>query len=168
MNTKHGVAEIVNKLIQLSKDNELSWVYLEDNDELLKVVESSFTDYVVDYDDSFNCSIDNGFFAIVNAYQFDSNYERELSGQALNLHSNFERVLSERAPNLYRATLKSKKLTELELPVLFLMSIPALHSRDKRLLNKHDEHQGNILRLQNIAKRQYPNSDDFIDKVMAM
>ena len=49
-----------------------------------------------------------------------------------------------------------------ELPILFLVSVPSLGYRDNCVLNKEDECQKDLLRLHNLVRRQFPNTEDFI------
>ena len=143
MNNAHKVTKIADKLIQWSKENKLDWNYLEDDNALLKMVDSRLCDYIVERSDSFYCNIGKGFFVLASVKY---RYLDEL--------------------NLF--TDNNRRTVAMEPPALFLISIPALNSRDHGCLNKYDEHQGVLLRLQNIAKRQYPNTEDFINEFMAM
>ena len=53
-----------------------------------------------------------------------------------------------------------------DMPILFLIAVPGSDARDIRILNSYLEHQQDLLRLQNLVKKQYPNVDDFLDSFL--
>ena len=48
------------------------------------------------------------------------------------------------------------------IPLLFLIVIPGTGSRDNQILNDYGKYQVELLRLQNLVKKQHPNTEDFI------
>ncbi len=51
-------------------------------------------------------------------------------------------------------------------PSIFLITIPSISSKDTVALNNSNEEQDTLLRLLNLAIKQHPSTEDFLDEFM--
>ncbi len=50
---------------------------------------------------------------------------------------------------------------------LHMIAFPTIDAKDVQALNTYSECQEDILRLQNLVKKQFPNVDDFLDNILS-
>lgn len=50
---------------------------------------------------------------------------------------------------------------------LYLIAVPKINARDNQFLNDEDSYQEELLRLHNLIKKQFPNTNDFIDDFLS-
>lgn len=124
--------QFVNKLIELTKTNKMTWLYLDENDELFSTLNLSPFERIsstFDYDE-FNS--DSSFYAKINS-NFIVLYE---------LRTASENLLSSLRLKTVPSTFKDIQNIEL--------------TENKELL----------LRLLNVVKSQFPNSEDIINDIL--
>lgn len=55
----------------------------------------------------------------------------------------------------------------INIPELYLIAYPSLDSKDIQSLNIYNQCQKELLRLQNLVKKNFPNVDDFLNNFLS-
>ncbi|MBX4265898.1 hypothetical protein [Clostridium estertheticum] len=113
--------QIIEKLIDFTKKENLTWYYLSDNTTLAKK-SLSFCDHREFKDSaSFYTPSGAGYFVLMESIDVP------------------------------------------DFPELYLIVFPNITSKDIQSINEYDECQQQLLRLQNLVKKLFPNVDAFLD-----